>query len=72
MGAFGLPNTGEPFNTNVSIVIFTGSTCCIFGVGSITNPCSLNEPFTPKITTTMVIDATMAPMASDGACNNNL
>ena len=72
MGAFGLPNIGEPFDTNVFIVIFAGPICSILGAGSINNPCWLNEPPTPKIITIIVIDATVAPIASDGGCNNKL
>ena len=72
MGAFGLPNIDEPLDTNVSIVISAGSTCSIFGAGSINKSWSLNELFIPKITITIVIDAIVAPMASDGACNNSL
>ena len=71
MGALESPNIGEPFKTNVSIVIFAGPICSTFGVGSISNSCSLSELFIPKITTMIVIDASMAPIASEGGCNNN-
>ena len=70
MGALGSPNIGDPFKTNVSIVIFVGSIWSISGVGSINNSCLSHESFIPNITTTIVIDAIMAPIASEGACNN--
>jgi hypothetical protein len=56
----------------VSIVISEGPISSIFGVGSIDNSRSLNESLNPKITIVIVMDAIMAPMASEGACINNL
>ncbi len=67
-----MPNIGEPFDTNVFIVTFAGPISSIFGVGSIDNPCSLNEPLNPKITNEIAIEAIMAPMASEGGCINKL
>ena len=72
MGAFSLPNVGEPFDTNVSIVIFTGPSSSISSPDSINSSWPFVEPPTPKITIIIVIDATVAPMARDGACNNKL
>jgi len=72
IGASCSPNIGEPFDTNVFIVIFAGPICSIFGVGSMDNPCSSNEPLNPKITNVIVIEAIMAPIASEGACINKL
>jgi len=65
MGALGSPKTGEPFSMNVFIVISLDSTGPIFGVGMISN--SVEVELKPKSTPAIVIDAIIAPMASDGA-----
>ena len=62
----GFPNTGEPFSTNVSIVISVGPILSISGVGFIANSDSSNVPFSPNITATIAIDAITAPMAKEG------
>ena len=66
------PSMGEPFSKNVFIVIFAGPMGSVVGVGPIMSSGSFVIPLNPKNTIIIIIDATAAPIPSDGPCINKV
>ena len=62
---------GEPFAKNVSVVIFGGPTCCMVGVGSITNSVLFEILSNPTNAMIIAIDVIPAPITREGPCIND-